>query len=358
MRALRAASAAPPRLAQRAQQHHRLAPPHAPAPKQHTLRAVPQSRDEAEGSLTWRYEWDDEGAVLAAKLRAAFLANVSRGEAGIDVAEAALLIAAEDDALMSVTGVPLPVEPYLQRIAAMADELTPLLPPAATSTPDAVIAAVESYLWEWQRFRPPSAPAIGAGVRVDHPGVYEDARHAYLSALLTRKVGSPAVLAVLYAALWRLLLARGAVSFAVRVQLPRSAVERPTAVPMAQGPLATAARFVNFWPAVDALADMLRQLKRSFWPFRWDTALDSEEDGPCGSGGGFLAAALAALNTGEEDAATTAIARTAAHRLARGVWTSSGAGDIRRARAAAERLVALLGDSAPRERCVHSRASF
>ena len=354
MRALRAASAASPRLAHPAQQQRRLSPPHAPAPRQQRhqqrLRAAPQSRDEAEGSLTWRYEWDDEGAVLAAKLRAAFLANVSRGEAGIDVAEAALLIAAEDDALMSVTGVPLPVEPYLQRISAMADELTPLLPPAATSTPDAVIAAVEAYLWEWQRFRPPNAPAIGAGVRVDHPGVYEDARHAYLSCLLTRKVGSPAVLAVLYAALWRLLLARGAVSFAVRVQLPRSAVERPTAVPMAQGPLATAARFVNFWPAVDALSDMLRQLKRSYWPFKWDTALDSEEDGPCGSGGGFLAAARAALDGGEDDAATTAIARTAAHRLARGVWTSSGAGDIRRARAAAERLVALLGDAAPRER--------
>lgn len=291
--------------------------------------------------------------MLAKKLRAAFLANVARGEAGIDAAEAALLISAEDDALMSVTGVPLPVEPYLQRISAMADDLAALLPALGSApAPADVIAAVEAYLWERQRFRPPSAPAIGAGVKVDHPGVYEDPRHAYLNCLLTRKVGSPATLAVLYAALWRLLLSRGAVGFAVRVRLPRSAVERPDAVPLAQGgALAQASRFVNAWPAVDALADMLRQLKRGYWPFRWDTALDADEDGPCGSGGGFLAAALAALNTGEEDAATTAIARTAAHRLARGVWTSSGAGDLRRARAAAERLVALLGDAAPRERC-------
>ena len=275
---------------------------------------------------------------------------------------------------------PLPVEPYLARISAMADELAPLLPPDAE--PEAVIAVVEAYLWERQRFRAPSAPAIGAGVRVDHPGVYEEPRLAYLNCLLTRRVGSPATLAVLYAALWRLLLARGAVAFAARVVLPRSAVELPQAVPLAQGgALASAARFnLNAWPAVDALADMLRQLKRSYWvrarvmdiaaalhadanalfilfmtalqPWAWDTALDAEEDGPCGSGGGFLAAARAALNVGEEDAATTAIARTAAHRLARGVWTSSGAGDLRRARAAAERLVSLLGDAAPRERCV------
>jgi hypothetical protein len=182
------------------------------------------------------------------------------------------------------------------------------------------------------------------------PGVYEDPRHAYLSALLTRKVGSPAALAVLYAALWRALMERGAVSFGVRVALPRTACELPAASPLPAGALSRAGAFVNTWPATDALADMLRQLKRAYWPFRWDTALDAPADGPCGSGGGFLAAARAAVGTGDEDAFTTAVARTAAHRLARGVWTSSGAGDIRRARAAAERLVLLLGDAAPRER--------
>lgn len=93
-----------------------------------------------------------------------------------------------------------------------------------------------------------------------------------------------------------------------------------------------------------------------------DTSLDRAEDGPCGSGGGFLAAALACLGTDDTDAATTArppdithsktaappvprsasnhgpnkrpqaIARTAAHRLRRGIWTSSGAGDPKRVR--------------------------
>ena len=106
MRALQAAPAAPPCAVHPSRRHRRPAAHPARHHRRDVVaprRAAPPSRDEAEGSLTWRYEWDDEGAVLAAKLRAAFLANIARGEAGIDVAEAALLISAEDDALMSVT---------------------------------------------------------------------------------------------------------------------------------------------------------------------------------------------------------------------------------------------------------------
>jgi hypothetical protein len=46
-----------------------------------------------------------------------------------------------------------------------------------------------------------------------------------------------------------------------------------------------------------------------------------------------------------------AISATAAHRLQRGIWTSPGAGDLRRCVAACERLVMLAGDEQPRERC-------
>jgi hypothetical protein len=64
-----------------------------------------------------------------------------------------------------------------------------------------------------------------------------------------------------------------------------------------------------------------------------------------------LAAAQAAAGGGPNDAETVAIARTAAHRLARGVWTSSGGGCIRRAIAACERLVTLLGEGTPEAGC-------
>ena len=42
------------------------------------------------------------------------------------------------------------------------------------------------------------------------------------------------------------------------------------------------------------------------------------------------------------------VSKVANHRLERGIWTSPGAGDIRRCRAACERLV-LLGDAGRQE---------
>jgi hypothetical protein len=53
---------------------------------------------------------------------------------------------------------------------------------------------------------------------------------------------------------------------------------------------------------------------------------------------------------GATSAELQVIARAAAHRLERGIWTSPGAGDVRRAIAACERLVLLCGESAPSER--------
>ena len=57
--------------------------------------------------------------------------------------------------------------------------------------------------------------------------------------------------------------------------------------------------------------------------------------------GGFRDAALCLLE-GAESAELQAISRVAEHRLARGIWTSPGAGDLRRALAAAQRLAILV----------------
>jgi hypothetical protein len=48
----------------------------------------------------------------------------------------------------------------------------------------------------------------------------------------------------------------------------------------------------------------------------------------------------------EVTAAMRAISVVANHRLERGIWTSPGAGDLRRSIAAAEKLVLLVGSSA------------
>jgi hypothetical protein len=90
--------------------------------------------------------------------------------------------------------------------------------------------------------------------------------------------------------------------------------------------------------STDALAECLAHLKRAYWPFPWD-----------GRRGGFAGAARAWLD-GADSAEAAAIARTAEHRLRRGIFTSPGAGDLRRALAASERLVILRGEIVPEER--------
>lgn len=300
------------------------------------------SRDEAEGSLQWRYEWADEGAVLASSVRAEFAANVARGEAALDGALAALQVAAEDDALMSITGVPLPVEPYLQRLERMSYDLHACLSESRGEAPHAVVNRADALFYNTHRFRSPPASAGTAGVVLDMPGVHSDPRQAYAHNALTTKVALPPLLAILYADVWRRVQARGGVDFSIGMRLPDTPWEAPQAVPLPH--LTTlGAGVVNTWPAADALVQLLRHLKRCYWTHSWDTGLDDPEDGPYGSGGGFLGAAESLLGGDQaHDAATTAIARTAAHRLARGIWTSSGGGDIRRARASCERLVLLL----------------
>jgi hypothetical protein len=84
--------------------------------------------------------------------------------------------------------------------------------------------------------------------------------------------------------------------------------------------------------SLDVLRMINIHLKRSFWPFAW------QANDPVS--GGFAAAAGTFLD-GASSAESEAIARAALHRLQRGVWTSPGAGDIRRALAACERLVLL-----------------
>jgi hypothetical protein len=74
----------------------------------------------------------------------------------------------------------------------------------------------------------------------------------------------------------------------------------------------------------EALVQLLRHLKRAYWPYQWDTALDHPAHGVHGSGGGFAAAAENALGMAQMDAYTQALSRTAKHRLDRGIWTSTG----------------------------------
>ncbi|KAL4431445.1 hypothetical protein ABPG75_006701 [Micractinium tetrahymenae] len=313
----------------------------------------------------------DFSAQHAFEARRAFLRCIAEGEASVDLAAAALYVAAEDDALVSHSSVQLPVEAFQQRLQRMAAELARLLAelPAAGADSEeggrrqrgdggssssgsgsnggqpgseAVLRVLQQYLFERQGFRAAGRSALPGQAILDHPGVWERASHAYLNEVLTRKEGIPAVLAIILEDLVRRLLLMGAMDFAVKVDCSNmGAPPRVTALPLPRAAVVRPDGTVLNTCSTDALAEMLRFLKRCFWPFAWDST--------AGSGGGFAAAARVFLE-GESDAAMQAISRTAKHRLERGIWTSPGAGDIRRAVAACERLVLLLGDSCPLER--------
>ena len=56
--------------------------------------------------------------------RQAFVRNIAHGEAGINLADAAFQIAAEDDALVSHSSVKLPVQQYAKRMQRMAEDIS------------------------------------------------------------------------------------------------------------------------------------------------------------------------------------------------------------------------------------------
>ena len=64
---------------------------------------------------------------------------------------------------------------------------------------------------------------------------------------------------------------------------------------------------------IDVLLDLLRHLKRAYWPCQWDASLDSPLKGGLGTDGGFKSAAERYLQ-GEADPAVDALARYAEYR--------------------------------------------
>ena len=194
-------------------------------------------------------------------------------------------------------------------------------------------------------------------------------RWAYLDQLLIRKKGHPAAVAILYSEVMRRLLSEGAVDFAVSMDTrgfsapPRAVVlpgiTRRMLMPGTTGS-AAASRVVapsgegcsdGLHPdpeesmggtggvarplaalntcTSDALAELLRHLKRSYWPLPWDSSISSVPPGSSAdelmSHGGFRPAAKAACGD-QMSAQLSAVSRVANHRLERGIWTSPGGG--------------------------------
>ena len=79
----------------------------------------------------------DMSEVHAYEARQAFLDVIEKGEAGICLADAALQVAAEDDAIISHSTVKLPVKSFQGRIARLtADLASNHLPDISTASPE------------------------------------------------------------------------------------------------------------------------------------------------------------------------------------------------------------------------------
>lgn len=101
------------------------------------------------------YQKIDVAAPLRYKARQGFVREVCAGEHAMRVGRAALFIAAEDDAAVSNSAVPLPVEPYLARLDRMASDAAALLRSAKSDGPEAAVGVVSRYLFETMRFNVP-----------------------------------------------------------------------------------------------------------------------------------------------------------------------------------------------------------
>ncbi|GAX75836.1 hypothetical protein CEUSTIGMA_g3279.t1 [Chlamydomonas eustigma] len=168
-----------------------------------------------------RYRRTDTSTLLAYTARWRFCHNIAKGEPGMDLAEVALLTAAEDDAIASHSTVPFPVESYLSRIQKLAEEfesqrLTPLLLQLCRTSldqspnnwasdcisiqqhqtqgircmisPDTLLSELSNFLYRANNFRIPEfgRSNLPLSSMLDHPGVWEDARWVYMNELLIR----------------------------------------------------------------------------------------------------------------------------------------------------------------------------
>eukprot|EP00897_Mesotaenium_endlicherianum_P009855 jgi/Mesen1/8899/ME000535S08207 len=382
-----------------------------------------------------------------------------------DLARAALEIAAEDDALVSHSPVALPVPAYLARLDSMASELALHHLPVRREdrTPEAVLAAIDRYLYHYKVCHVSAVSHISVGLqasarnecngplsrggpltggasavrllcniwqgfkRASAAGV-ADARDLYLNGVLTRARGTSVMLALVYSELATRMRHLGAIDFRVEMELPLDPIslphprvvlapssaatggstgtgsgavlgggtpvspqeERSSRRPAPGGVASVADPDLTTVTGEDVRAmpppteeeeeerrggtggdygepetaprviltaqlllyEVLRALKELYWPWRWH--------GRTGGSSGFVEAAEAATSGGSgvgsmgssassfeggQSAAEQAASRAARYRLQRGIWTTTGFGDLRRALAACERLVMLGVDA-------------
>ncbi|KAG9459643.1 hypothetical protein H6P81_004151 [Aristolochia fimbriata] len=250
---------------------------------------------------------------------------------GVDLGKAALHIAAEDDALVSHSSVPLPVDAFLERLDDLSMGFCPLYFPPAGSSPEVFLSNLERYFYVHHRFR-----------RADP--IQSDTRPLYLHSVLTRRSGSAAMLSLIYSEMLKLLRLWGFMDFDAEIYYPLDAVNLPRGYHKQKSKVSDD---IHILTSESLLVEILKNLKHAFWPFPNDNAkslfLRAAQAANCIKGPTMGKGSLDSYNN--MSGLEVASAKAAQHRLGRGVWTSVRFGDMRCALAACERLILLGFDS-------------
>ncbi|XP_016447915.1 uncharacterized protein LOC107772952 isoform X4 [Nicotiana tabacum] len=236
------------------------------------------------------------------------LSDIERGTSicinrGVDLGQAALHIAAEDDSLISHSSVPLPVADFLERLDHLSMEYCSHYSSSFKSSPEHFIHCLETYL--------------------------------YVNKVLTHRFGSASLLSLIYSEILKMLRLWGLLSFDIEVFFPHDSFSSPRGYCKQKMKESDQSHVMT---TQSLLVEMLKDLKDAFWPFQLDHTKSP-----------FLRAARAAncsesANDSEESAFELASIKASLHRLQRGVWTSVRFGDMRRALSACEHLILLQTD--------------
>lgn len=245
--------------------------------------------------------------------RNALLESLQEGGT-FDVLEAALQIAAEDDAIKTQSVVQLPVQFYVRRRDRMADEFAKFYLPT-DRTPQTILRALEAYMFDTMKYK----------LAVNELEVFSSYR-TYTHHVLAQKCGNGVGLAVVLGGMVKKLQEQGVIDFDVSYVVPGHA-NTPMLVLGAENNLLesefTSVSTCFNRPVSDRVLVymLLDSLKKFFWPWDWPSSSES----------GFLPAAEAAVSNSRVG---TAAAGT-------GIIQPSGRpfGDLERALLSTERLV-------------------
>ncbi|XP_010557864.1 PREDICTED: uncharacterized protein LOC104826727 isoform X2 [Tarenaya hassleriana] len=222
----------------------------------------------------------------------------------VDLATAALFIAAEDDALLSHSSVPLPVDAFVDRLYDLVISYMRSYSSSLKSSPEKFLKCIETFMYVDKAFH-----------RTDVDP--SDLRPLYLHSVLTHRMGSAVMLSLIYTEILKTLRSWSLLDFDVEIYFPHDRLSVPRGYHKQKSKESDQSHIIT----------VQGFLEESL----------------------FLRAAEAATydspsNSTAESGSQLAAAKAARHRLQRGVWTNIRFGDMRCALSACERLILLETD--------------